>query len=103
MILVTTDFITGKEIETIDLVYGSTIQTKNFFRDFGAGLKSMVGGELKDYTAMMCEAREVAKERMIEQAEALGADAVVGVKFSTSSVMQEAAEVIIYGTAVKIK
>lgn len=101
MIIVNTDFITGKELETIGLVKGSTIQSKNFGKDIGQGFKSLVGGELKSYTKMMNEARDLATERMIEEAEELGADAVINVRYSSSAVMQGAAEIIVYGTAVK--
>ena len=103
MELFTIDKIPGKEIEALGLVQGSTIQSKNMFKDMGQGFKTMVGGELKSYTKMMVEARTIATERMITQAEELGADAIVGVKFSSASVMQNAAEIMAYGTAVKIK
>jgi uncharacterized protein YbjQ (UPF0145 family) len=101
MILVNTDFITGKELETIGLVKGSTIQTKHIGKDITQGFKSIVGGELKAYTEMMNEARALATKRMVEEAEALGADAVVNIRYSTSAVVAGAAEVIAYGTAVK--
>ena len=101
MFLVTTESINGKELETLGLVKGSTIQSKHIGKDLGAGFKSLVGGELKGYTQMMEEARTIATERMISEAEKLGADAVVGVRYATSAVMQGAAEVIVYGTAVK--
>lgn len=101
MIIVNTDFITGKELETIGLVKGSTIQSKNFGKDIGQGFKSLVGGELKSYTKMMNEARELATERMVDEATSLGADAVINVRYSSSAVMQGAAEIIVYGTAVK--
>lgn len=101
MIIVNTDFITGKELETIGLVKGSTIQSKNIGKDLGQGFKSIVGGELKSYTKMMNEARELATDRMIEEAQSMGADAVINVRYSSSAVMQGAAEIIVYGTAVK--
>lgn len=101
MILVTTDYITGKEFQTIGVVKGSTIQTKNIGRDLTQGLKSIVGGELVAYTKMMDDARELATQRMIEEAKRVGADAVVNVRFTTSSVLQGAAEILAYGTAVK--
>ncbi|MGP1415251.1 MAG: YbjQ family protein [Treponema sp.] len=101
MIIVNTDFITGKNIETIDLVFGSTVQTKNVFKDIGAGLKNLIGGELTSYTKMMDEARQIAITHMKERALALNADAVINLRFSTSSVMDGAAEVTAYGTAVK--
>ena len=103
MILTTTEQISGKEFETLGLVKGSTIQTVNVVRDIGAGLKTLVGGELKKYNDMMKNAREIAMSRMIEEAEQLGADAIVSVRFTTSSIMQSAAEIMVYGTAVKFK
>ena len=101
MILVNTDYITGKQLETLTLVKGSTIQSKNMGKDIAQAFKSMVGGELKSYNEMMNEARALATKRMVEEAEALGADAVVNVRYASSAVMQGAAEVIVYGTAVK--
>ena len=101
MLLSTTEAINGKEFEVLGLVKGSTIQTVNAIRDIGAGLKTLVGGELKKYTQMMDGARDIATGRMIQEAEGLGADAVVGVRYTTSSIMQSAAEVTCYGTAVK--
>lgn len=103
MILVNTDFVTGKELETLELVKGSTIQSRNIGRDISMSFKTLVGGELKAYTEMMNEARAIATKRMVEQAEALGADAVVNIRYASSSVMANAAEVIAYGTAVKFK
>lgn len=87
--------------EMIGLVFGSVVQSKNIGRDIGAGLKSIVGGELEGYTEMMEEAREIATERMIKKAESLGADAVINVRYATSAIMQGASEVMVYGTAVK--
>ena len=101
MILVTTDGINGRELEMLGLVKGSTIQTVNAVRDIGAGLKTLVGGELTKYNEMMNNARALATKRMVEEAEAMGADAIVGVRYSSASVMQGAAEVMAYGTAVK--
>ena len=103
MIVVTTDALAGKSIEPIGLVKGSTVQTVNMFRDFGAGLKNLVGGELKKYNEMMDKARSIATERMCAEAEQLGADAIVAARYSTSAIMQSAAEVMAYGTAVKIR
>lgn len=103
MLLTTTENINGKTYEILGLVKGATIQSKNIGKDFGAGLKSIVGGELKGYTEMMEEARSVATERMISEAQAMGADAIVCVHFSTSAIMQGAAEVMAYGTAVTFK
>ncbi len=103
MILVNTDYITGKELEMLGIVKGTTIQTRNVGRDFGAGLKTLVGGELAGYNEMMNDARALATKRMVEEATKLGADAVVNVRYASSAVMQGAAEVIAYGTAVKFK
>jgi uncharacterized protein YbjQ (UPF0145 family) len=103
MILVNTETITGKELEMLGLVKGSTIQSKNIGRDITQSFKTLVGGELKAYTEMMNDARALATKRMVEEAEAMGADAVVNVRYSGASVMQGAAEVIAYGTAVKFK
>ena len=101
MILVSSDYISGKELETLGLVKGGTIQSVNAFRDIGAGLKTLVGGELTKYTEMMNDARALATKRMVQEAEALGADAIIAVRYSSSAVMQGAAEVLAYGTAVK--
>lgn len=103
MIVVTTDYISGKELEMLGLVKGSTIQSKNLGRDISQGFKTLVGGELKAYTEMMNDARALATERMIQDAEKMGADAIVNVRYSSASVMQGAAEVMAYGTAVKFK
>ncbi len=101
MIFVTTETINGKELEMLGLVKGSTIQTVNAFKDIGAGLKTLVGGELTKYNDMMNNARALATKRMVEEAEALDADAIVAVRYASSSIMQSAAEVMAYGTAVK--
>jgi uncharacterized protein YbjQ (UPF0145 family) len=103
MLIVNTDYITGKELEMLGLVKGSTIQTKNIGRDLTQSLKTIVGGELGAYTQMMNEARQLATDRMVEDAKFLGADAIVNVRYATSAVMQGAAEVMAYGTAVKFK
>jgi uncharacterized protein YbjQ (UPF0145 family) len=103
MILVNTDYISGKELETLGLVKGSTIQSKNFGKDIMQALKSLIGGELKAYNEMMNEARALATKRMVEEAEKMGAAGIVNIRYASSSVMQNAAEVIAYGTAVKIK
>lgn len=99
--MVNTDYISGKNLEMLGLVKGSTIQSKNLGRDITQSFKTLVGGELKAYTEMMNEARALATERMIEEAKGLAADAVVNVRYSSASVMQGAAEVMAYGTAVK--
>ncbi|MCC8106195.1 MAG: YbjQ family protein [Lachnospiraceae bacterium] len=101
MVLVNTDYISGKEYEMLGLVKGSIVQSKNFGKDIGQNLKGLVGGELKAYTEMMEEARELATKRMAVEAEQLGADAIVNIRYSSSAIMQGAAEVIAYGTAVK--
>ena len=103
MQLVTTDFITGKEIETIQMVKGSVVFSKNVVRDVFAGLKTIVGGEIAGYTEMLNDARNIATTRMVEEATRLGADAIVNLRFMTSSVMAGASEIIVYGTAVKVK
>ena len=101
MIIVNTDYITGKELQTLGLVKGATIQSKNIGRDISQSFKTLVGGELKAYTQTMSEARDLATQRMIAEAESVGADAVVNVRYATSAIMQGAAEVMAYGTAVK--
>ncbi len=103
MILVNTDYITGKELEMLGLVKGSTIQSKNFGKDITQGLKTLVGGELKAYTEMMNDARDLATKRMVEEAQRLNADAIVNIRYASSAIMQGAAEVMAYGTAVKFK
>lgn len=103
MILVNTDYITGKELEMLGLVKGSTIQTKNVGHDITQSFKTLVGGELKAYNDMMNTARALATKRMVEEAQGLGADAIVNVRYATSAIMQGAAEVMAYGTAVKFK
>lgn len=103
MTLVNTDYISGKELEMLGLVKGSTIQSKNIGKDITQGFKTIVGGELRAYTEMMNEARALATKRMVEEAAAMGADAVVNVRYASSAVMQGAAEVMAYGTAVKFK
>ena len=101
MILVNTDYISGKELETLSLVKVSTIQSKHLGSDLAQSFKTLVGGELKSYNDMMNTARAIATKRMVEEAEALGADAVVNIRYASSAIMQGAAEVIVYGTAVK--
>lgn len=104
MKLVSIDYVPGFEVvEALGLVKGEVVQSKHLGRDFMAGMKTIVGGEIKGYTEMIQDARKKATERMIEEAEKLGADAIIGVKYGSSAVMQSAAEVIAYGTAVKLK
>ena len=101
MILVNTDYISGKELEMLGLVKGSTIQSKHVGKDITQAFKTLVGGELVAFNEMMNEARAIATKRMVEEAEALGADAIVNIRYASSAVMQGAAEVIAYGTAVR--
>lgn len=104
MIITTTDFIPGREIaEVIDIARGSTVRARNVGRDIFAGLKNLVGGEIDEYTRLMADAREHAIDRMIADAEGLGADAIINVRFMTSAVVQGASEILAYGTAVKLK
>lgn len=102
MLLATTEQIAGKTYQTIGLVKGQTVHSKNIGKDIAAGLKTLVGGELSGYTQMMTEARAQATKRMVEEAESLGADAIVGIRYASSAIMQGAAEIIAYGTAVKL-
>lgn len=91
----------GRPYEVLGLVKGTVVYSKNLGRDFMAGMKTLVGGEITGYTEMLVEARQIATKRMVDDAEALGADAVVGLRYASSAVMQGAAEVVAYGTAVK--
>lgn len=101
MIVVTTDSVSGKNVQTLGFVSGNTVRAKNAFKDIGAGFRNLVGGEVVSYTKMLNESRDIAIQRMIEQAEGMGADAIVAVRFSTSSIMEGAAEIMACGTAVK--
>ena len=101
MFIVNTNDLPGQPIKALGIVMGSTIQSKNIGKDIGQGFKTLVGGELKSYTKMMDEARNIAIERMTAQAQAMGADAIVSVRFSSSAIMAGAAEVMAHGTAVK--
>ena len=101
MILVNTDYISGKEFQMLGLVKGSTIQSKHIGKDILQSFKTLVGGELKSYNEMMNEARALATKRMVVEAEELCADAIVNIRYASSAIMQGAAEVIAYGTAVK--
>lgn len=103
MLLLNIDYVPGKEVEPLGLVKGTVVQSKNVGKDFMAGMKTLVGGEITGYTEMLVEARQIATKRMVDEAAALGADAVINVRFGSSAVMQGAAEVIAYGTAVKLK
>ncbi len=101
MILSTLNSMPNKEFEILGLVQGSTVQSKHVGRDIGASFKTIIGGELKGYSEMLEEARDIAKTRMINQARALGADAIIGIGFSSSAVMAGASEMLAYGTAIK--
>ena len=103
MLLLNIDHVPGKEIEALGLVKGTVVQSKNFGRAFMAGMKTLVGGEITSYTEMLVEARQIATKRMVDEANAMGADAVINIRFGSSAVMQGAAEVVAYGTAVKLK
>ena len=104
MIITTSDQILGKEIrESLGLVRGSTIRAKHLGKDIIAGLRGIVGGEIKEYTEALEEAREIAIKRMIKDAEEMGADAIVCVRFTTSQILTGAAELLVYGTAVKLE
>lgn len=101
MKLVSIETIPGKEFEVLGIVKGTVVHSKNFGHDFMAGMKTLVGGEITAYTDMLNEARQIATKRMVDEANSIGADAIVGIRYGTSAVMQGAAEVIAYGTAVK--
>jgi len=103
MLLLNIDYVPGKEIEAIGIVKGSVVNSKHFGKDFMAGMKTLVGGEITGYTEMLDQARQIATKRMVDEAEALGADAILNIRYSSASMMQSAAEVTAYGTAVKYK
>ncbi len=104
MITTTTDFIPGKEIiEILGIARGSTVRARNFGSDFMASLKNLVGGEVSEYTKLQARSREQALKRMTEDAERLGADAIINIRFTTSMIMQGMSEILAYGTAVKIR
>lgn len=102
MLLLNIDHIPGKNVEALGIVKGTVVQSKNIGKDFMAGMKTLVGGEIVGYTEMLTEARQIATKRMVDEAEALGADAIINIRFGSSSVMQGAAEDIAYGTAVRV-
>lgn len=102
MLLLNIDHIPGKNVEALGIVKGTVVQSKNIGKDFMAGMKTLVGGEIVGYTEMLTEARQIATKRMVDEAEALGADAIINIRFGSSSVMQGAAEVIAYGTVVRV-
>lgn len=101
MKLITLETYPGRNYEVLEMVKGTVVESKNIGRDFMAGMKTIVGGEIAGYTEMMNDARRVAVERMIQDAEALDADAIIGVRFGSSAIMQGAAEMLAYGTAIK--
>ena len=103
MLLLNIDHVPGREIEALGMVKGTVVQSKHFGKDFMAGMKTLVGGEIVGYTEMLIEARQIATKRMVDDAQRLGADAVIGIHYTSSTVMQGAAEVLAYGTAVKFK
>ena len=103
MLLLNIDHIPGREIEALSIVKGSVVQCKSVGKDFMAGMKTFVGGEIEGYTEMLNEARQLATKRMVDEAEALGADAVVNIRYASASIMQGAAEITVYGTAVRYK
>ena len=101
MLLLNIDHIPGRDIEPLGIVKGSVVQCKSFGKDFMAGMKTFVGVEIEAYTAMLTEARQLATKRMVDEAEALGADAVLNIRYASASIMQGAAEITVYGTAVR--
>ena len=103
MLLVNIDYVPGKELEVLGVVKGTVVQSKNFGKDFMAGMKTLVGGEIQGYTEMLNEARQIATKRMVDEANDMGADAVINIRYGSSAVMQGAAEVIVYGTAVRYR
>ena len=103
MLLLNIDYVPGREVEALGIVKGTVVQSKNLGKDFMAGMKTLVGGEITSYTDMLVEARQIATKRMVDEATAMGADAVINIRFGSSAVMQGAAEVIAYGTAGKLK
>lgn len=104
MIIITTENVPGKEVsEVLGIARGSTVRARNIGRDIFAGLKNIVGGEISEYTKLLADSREEAYQRMVQDAKALGADAILNVRFNTSAVMQGCSEILAYGTAVKLR
>ena len=103
MLILNIDYVPGREIEALGMVKGTVVQSKHFGKDFLAGMKTIVGGEITSYTEMLVEARSIATARMEDEARSMGADAIINVRYGSSGIMQGAAEVIAYGTAVKYK
>lgn len=102
MLLLNIDYIPGKRIEALGIARGSVVQSKSFGKDFMSGMKNLVGGEVEAYTELLTQARQIATKRMVDSAEEMGADAVLNIRYTSSSIMQGTAEVTAYGTAVKI-
>ena len=102
MLLLNIDYVPNRKIEALGLVKGSVVQAKSFGKDFMAGMKNLVGGEVEAYTDLLAQARQIATKRMVDDAQAMGADAVINVRYTSSSIMQGAAEVTAYGTAVRV-
>ena len=102
MLLVNIDYIPGKDLDVLGIVKGTVVQSKNFGKDFMAGMKTLVGGEIESYTQLLNEARQIATKRMVDEAERMEADAVINIRYASSSLMQSAAELTSYGTAVRI-
>ena len=101
MLLLSIEYVPDKKIQALGIAKGSVVQSKHFGKDFMAGMKTLVGGEIESYTQMLIEARQIATKRMVDEAEAMGADGVIGLRYTSSSVMQGAAEVTAYGTAIR--
>ena len=101
MLLLNINYVPGKELEALGLVKGTVVQSKHFGKDFMAGMSTLVGGEIKGYTELLNEARQIATRRMVEDAEGMGADAVINIRYASASIMQSAAEITVYGTAVR--
>ena len=102
MLLLNIDYVPNRKIEALGLVKGSVVQAKSFGKDFMSGMKNLVGGEVEAYTDLLIQARQIATKRMVDDAQAMGADAVLNIRYTSSSIMQGAAEVTAYGTAVRI-
>ena len=102
MLLLNIEYIPGKRVEALGMVKGSVVQCKNFGKDFMAGMKTLVGGEIEGYTEMLNEARQIATKRMVDEAIAMEADAVIGIRYASASIMQSVAEISAYGTAVRV-
>ena len=102
MLLLNINYIPERKIQALGLVKGSVVQSKSFGKDFMSGMKNLVGGEVEAYTGLMIQARQIATKRMVDEAEEMGADAVVNVRYASASIMQGAAEITTYGTAVRI-